>query len=58
VVNFNDRNKNLIMKILKNDLSKFCKENNLDRSNITKVIKGKLKSYRGIELHHQNLQDQ
>lgn len=58
VVNFYDRNKNLIMEILKNDLSKFCKENNLDRSNITKVIKGKLKSYRGIELHHQNLQDQ
>lgn len=50
VVNFYDRNKNLIMEILKNDLSKFCKENNLDRSNITKVIKGKLKSYRGIEL--------
>jgi len=49
VVNLYDRNKKLIIEILKNDLSKFCKENNLDRSNITKVIKGKLKSYRGIE---------
>lgn len=50
VVNLYDRNKKLIIEILKNDLSKFCKENNLDRSNITKVINGKLKSYRGIEL--------
>lgn len=50
VVILYDRNKKLVMEILKNDLSKFCKENNLDRSNITKVIRGKLKSYRGIEL--------
>jgi group I intron endonuclease len=53
-----DREKKLTMRILKHDLSKFCKENNLDRSNIDKVIKGKLKSYRGIVLDHQNLQDQ
>jgi group I intron endonuclease len=45
-----DREKKLTMRILKHDLSKFCKENNLDRSNIDKVIKGKLKSYKGIEL--------
>lgn len=57
-VSFYDRNKNLVMEILKKDLPKFCKQNNLDRSNITKVIKGKLKSYRGIQLHYQNLHDQ
>lgn len=57
-VSFYDRNKNLVMEILKKDLPKFCKQNNLDRSNITKVIRGKLKSYRGIQLHYQNLQDQ
>lgn len=58
IVTFYDGNKNLVINVLKKDLPKFCKENNLDRSNITKVIKGKLKSYRGIQLHYQNLQDQ
>jgi group I intron endonuclease len=58
MVKLYDMGKKLVIDILKNDLSKFCKENNLDRSNITKVIKGKLKSYRGIGLYHQNLHDQ
>lgn len=50
MVKLYDIEKKLVIDILKNNLSKFCKENNLDRSNMTKVINGKLKSYRGIKL--------
>lgn len=47
IFHFYNSGNNQIMKIKKGEFSQFCKSNNLDVSNLLKVHKGLLKSYRG-----------